>query len=120
MKYYVYIFTIIAFLCQSFVGVAYAQDCQDMKSMDMASMSMSYDHTSPCPDNINYNKNTSDIDHCDGMCQCMHVSSTSIFMIVHHVDIYSPALKMDKIAIRQDHIHSFNNAPPLRPPKYTS
>lgn len=116
-KLAIVIFTFL-FLANTVVVSAWAKPClmngeqpamEQMNSQNMDDM--------PCHEEQDQQQNHS---HCDGICLCVHVSTSSNFLSNPAGALYPPVVKSMRVMPRDDVMASKHYSPPHRPPKHIS
>jgi len=119
MKIFAFAFLIAIFLANTVIVSAWAKPCLNANPSSMSQMSGDMNHdmsNMPC-EKMQQNENQSDTQHCDGVCFCMHMSSTQTPIIGASSQFQIPfALKLSH-DFTNEAIASLSYSPDKRPPK---
>lgn len=123
MKVFAFAFLIAIFLANTVIVSAWAKPCLNGGAMNVPAQSQSMmDHgdmdmsNMPCEE-MQQNENQNDNQHCDGVCFCMHMSSSQTPIIGASSQFQMPfALKLSH-DFTNEAIASLSFSPDKRPPK---
>lgn len=108
MRHFLFILTLTVFLANTLFVSAWANPCVDLQNTSV-SIAM--------PDVPCHNESQSDTqDHCDGLCLCLHISMSQIF-VEHYQNIaIVPAAKPVTWELSNIYMTSRHPIPPYHPP----
>ena len=119
MKVFAFTFLIAIFLANTVIVSAWAKSCLNVNPSSTSQMSDDMNHDmgkTPCED-MQQNQNQNDTQHCDGVCFCMHMSSSQTPTIGESSIFQTPfSLKLSHDFINEA-IASLSYSPDKRPPK---
>lgn len=110
---------ITIFFTNTSIVSAWAKSCLGNDIKQKPTIETVVDHTQmnmPC-DDMDSNKNSNDVQHCEGDCSCIHVSSQQFPVLnIGSLINFQTANRSNRVFTPED-IISIQSSPPVRPPR---
>lgn len=117
MKRFILMFAAIMFLANAFAVSAWAKPCVNINSTQI-SAEMTDMSDMPCHEGGDEQK--SPVQHCDGLCLCLHASINQTPVLNDGFAFNAIMLHSERLSIENERVASMSSAPPRRPPKLNS